>query len=52
MRTFTLKTTKRNEFVEITDQVRRAVRDSGLTSGACVVYCPHTTSSSTPGFSA
>ena len=43
MQSFTVKTGRRNEFVEITDEVRRAVRDSGLTSGACVVYCPHTT---------
>ena len=43
MHTFALTTGKRNEFVEITAQVRRAVRDSGLTAGACVVYCPHTT---------
>lgn len=43
MRSFTVKTTRRNEFVEITGEVRRAVRDSGLKSGACVVYCPHTT---------
>lgn len=43
MKSFTLKTGKRNEFVEITDQVRRAVRAAGLTSGVCVVYCPHTT---------
>ena len=43
MRSFTVKTSRRNEFVEITDEVRRAVRDAGLTAGACVVYCPHTT---------
>jgi secondary thiamine-phosphate synthase enzyme len=43
MRSFTVGTSKRTEFVEITPEVRRAVRDSGLRSGACVVYCPHTT---------
>jgi secondary thiamine-phosphate synthase enzyme len=43
MRSFTVATSKRNEFVEITDQVRAAVRASGLKSGMCVVYCPHTT---------
>ena len=32
-----------DEFVEITAEVRRAVGDSGLQSGAVVVYCPHTT---------
>jgi len=43
MRTFTISTKHRSEFVEITAQVRQAVRDSGLKSGICVVYCPHTT---------
>lgn len=43
MRSFTVNTSKRTEFVEITAEVRRAVRDSGLQSGAVVVYCPHTT---------
>jgi secondary thiamine-phosphate synthase enzyme len=43
MQSFTVKTSKRNEFVEITDEVRAAVRAAGLKSGICVVYCPHTT---------
>jgi secondary thiamine-phosphate synthase enzyme len=43
MQSFTVSTAKRNEFVEITAEVRRAVRASGLKSGVCVVYCPHTT---------
>lgn len=43
MRSFTVGTSKRNQFVEITDEVRSAVRASGLKSGICVVYCPHTT---------
>lgn len=43
MRSFTVGTSKRNEFAEITDRVRDAVRASSVTSGICVVYCPHTT---------
>lgn len=43
MKAFEVRTTRRTEFVEITEQVRRAVTDSGLKTGACVVYCPHTT---------
>jgi secondary thiamine-phosphate synthase enzyme len=38
-----LSTRKRVEFVHITPEVQRAVRDSGVTSGICVVYVPHTT---------
>ncbi len=44
---FTVVTRKRTEFVEITDEVRRAVRSAGLTVGAVVVYCPHTTAAVT-----
>ncbi|MCI0701619.1 MAG: secondary thiamine-phosphate synthase enzyme YjbQ [Planctomycetia bacterium] len=43
MRAFTVSTKRRSEFVEITDEVRSAVRESGLKSGVCVVYSPHTT---------
>jgi secondary thiamine-phosphate synthase enzyme len=43
MRSFTVDTSRRTEFVEITAEVRSAVRASGLKVGACVVYCPHTT---------
>jgi secondary thiamine-phosphate synthase enzyme len=43
MRSFTVNTSKRTEFVEITADVRAAVRAGGLKSGAAVVSCPHTT---------
>ena len=47
MRSFTLNTSKRTEFVEITAEVRSTVRASGLRTGTCVVYCPHTTAAIT-----
>jgi secondary thiamine-phosphate synthase enzyme len=47
MTSFTVRTTRRTEFVEITGQVRRAVAEAKLVSGACVVYCPHTTAAIT-----
>ena len=34
--------TSREDFYEITAQVREAVTKSGVTDGLCVVYCPHT----------
>lgn len=43
MNTFDIRTTARNQFLEITNLVREAVRASGVTSGICVVYNPHTT---------
>lgn len=47
MHTFEIQTHKRNEFVEITTQVRAAVRESGVRAGSCLVYCPHTTAAIT-----
>jgi secondary thiamine-phosphate synthase enzyme len=47
MKAFEVQTRRRTEFVEITASVRQAVRDAGLKSGACVVYCPHTTAAIT-----
>lgn len=43
MHTFDVRTARRNEFVEVTDAVRRAVAASGVRAGVCVVYVPHTT---------
>lgn len=47
MQTFGVKTTRRSEFVEVTAEVRRAVRAAGLKDGLAVVYCPHTTAAIT-----
>ncbi len=33
----------REEFIDITGQVRQAVKKSGVGEGLCVVYVPHTT---------
>jgi secondary thiamine-phosphate synthase enzyme len=35
--------TPREDFCDITPQVREAVSKSGVTDGIAVVYCPHTT---------
>jgi secondary thiamine-phosphate synthase enzyme len=43
MDTFTVNTQKRNEFVDITGQVRESLKRSGVRNGLGVVYCPHTT---------
>ena len=39
----TLKTTGRNQFIDITHQVESIVVQSGVKRGICVVYVPHTT---------
>lgn len=38
-----VKTCRREEFVNISADVARAIRESGVTSGLVMVYCPHTT---------
>jgi secondary thiamine-phosphate synthase enzyme len=39
----TVKTKKNIEFIDITAKVRDKVKKSGVSSGCCVVYVPHTT---------
>ena len=39
----TLKTTGRNQFIDITRQVESIVLQSGVRKGICVIYVPHTT---------
>lgn len=43
---YALKTNKEGMY-RITDQVREAVKESGIRSGLCLVYCPHTTAAIT-----
>lgn len=43
MHTFVLSTERRDQIVDITPQVAKLVRQSGMQSGLAVVYCPHTT---------
>lgn len=43
MHTFSVRTTRREEMVEITDEVRRHLKESGATDGICVLYVRHTT---------
>jgi secondary thiamine-phosphate synthase enzyme len=47
MERFEVQTRRRNEFVEVTDQVRTAVRASGVKQGFCIAYCLHTTAAMT-----
>ena len=40
---FSVRTSSRAEFVDITREVRDAVKSSGVSDGVCTVYVPHTT---------
>ncbi len=42
-----ISTRTRSEIVDITPRVAAIVRDSGIKSGLCVVYVPHTTAAVT-----
>ena len=43
MQTITVKTDRRTQFVDVTEMVQRLVARSGIVSGVCYVYVPHTT---------
>ncbi|HEY8370564.1 MAG TPA: secondary thiamine-phosphate synthase enzyme YjbQ [Thermodesulfobacteriota bacterium] len=47
MKTLKLQTTSRVEMVDMTEPIRRVVRESGVMSGLCFVFCPHTTAAVT-----
>ncbi len=42
-----VKTNTRTELVDITSQVERVVKESGISEGICVLYVPHTTAAVT-----
>jgi secondary thiamine-phosphate synthase enzyme len=42
LESFTLQTAKEG-FYDITENIRTAIRNSGVREGLCIVYCPHTT---------
>jgi secondary thiamine-phosphate synthase enzyme len=46
-KTLSVRTRSRTSFVDITDEVRRAVAELGVTDGAVLVYVPHTTAAVT-----
>jgi secondary thiamine-phosphate synthase enzyme len=39
----TVRATERYEYVDLTDDLRRAIKDSGVTDGVVVAFCAHTT---------
>lgn len=43
METIAVSTRKRTEFIDITEDIRRAVRKSGVVDGVCYLYVAHTT---------
>ncbi len=38
-----VRSRQRNEFIDITGEVERALEDCGIAEGVCYIYVPHTT---------
>jgi secondary thiamine-phosphate synthase enzyme len=43
LRKYTIRTSTRDEMVEVTDTVQQLMREMGVKEGTVIVYCPHTT---------
>ncbi len=43
MDTFSVSSKSRNELIDITGDVRNAIKESGISDGICIVFTPHTT---------
>lgn len=43
MRSFAVRTTQRNQLLDITNDVQRCVKESGVKDGLACVFVPHTT---------
>ncbi len=43
MVTLRVKTDRRTQVIDVTQQVQKAVQESGIPSGVCYLYVPHTT---------
>jgi len=47
MQTLSVKTDRRTQLVDVTARVQKAVASSGVASGICYLYVPHTTAAIT-----
>lgn len=43
IKTLSVRSRNRTEFIDITDDINKIVKDSGVKSGVCYIYVPHTT---------
>lgn len=39
----TLKTTKRDDMIDVTTEVQAFIMENGIQEGIALIYCPHTT---------
>jgi len=45
--TLTVKSKSRTQLIDITPEIQKAVRSSGISEGLCMLYVPHTTAAIT-----
>ena len=43
LKTLNIKSRAKTEFIDITDDINKAIQESGIKSGICYIYVPHTT---------
>lgn len=47
MKTIQVKTNQKNEYIDVSTQVKKIISESNIVSGIAVVFCPHTTAALT-----
>ena len=47
IKTIVVRSNKSQEIIDITQQTERAIRELGVSAGACLLYVPHTTAAIT-----
>jgi len=47
MMTLTVKSKSRTQLIDITSEIQKVVRSSGISEGLCMLYVPHTTAAIT-----
>ncbi|GER93479.1 hypothetical protein A45J_1220 [hot springs metagenome] len=43
LRVLNIKSKAKTEFIDITDDIHETIKESGIKSGVCYIYAPHTT---------
>ncbi|MBI4686147.1 MAG: YjbQ family protein [Nitrospirae bacterium] len=43
LRYINVRSKQRNEFIDITEKINEVIKESGIASGVCYIYVPHTT---------
>lgn len=43
IKTVTIKTKSRTEFIDVTDEIAKIIKESSVKNGICTIFVPHTT---------